>query len=176
MNPQKKAQIRQLLKDFEGTKPSLEALMTYCERHKMEVVSPGDLEDYRFQAEHDARLTEVYPKVLAVLTKLIPETFFETEEETQARKKNNAQVEVEVAQVLEDSGLWYQEGNITPAVIGQMLAGTMEATKNRLNNMGAGAITHYAKQYFGNALTIKSLAEYFRAEQEKSQNPAKPSA
>src|SRR6476661_405604 len=76
-----RAHIYQIITHFKGGPVTNDALLAYCNRHKLEPISEGVYQDWLFQFNHDARMTNLVPAVLNVLAKYkhVPEALGENE-------------------------------------------------------------------------------------------------
>ena len=168
MDAEHKKKIGELLTAFEGKVVTNELLDAYCKRHHIEpVMVMSQYEDYIFQFQHDRRFTTVMPLLLNALQKLTQPEEFVSPEEHKKFMANNDMIELEMAKILEDNGILWDEAQGLISNFGILIAGVIERTKNRVKNMGEATMLHVTTEQLGKPLTLKALSTRFAEEAEK---------
>ena len=168
MDAIQKEKIAEMLKSFKVKLVTNDLLDAYCKRHKIvPSLVMSQYEDYLFQFEHDERFTKIMPLMMAALSGLRQPPEFCTPEEYKAVQDNNSKIENDLAGVLEENGILWEEGVQLLGNFGILLASCVERSKNGVKNMGEATMRHIAEQQLGTPLTIKMLTDYYRKVAEK---------
>ena len=154
-------QLHILMEQFQGKEFTDEEVAEFCKKHKIEPVSAGKLKDMMYAEEFDTRLEEIYPKVIGVLAKINRVHEYEDPETAEKLVKENEDLAIEIAQVIEDSGMLYIETSFLQT-LGKDLSMILQSAENRINNMGAMVFHEVSKKYIADPLTVKALATKHR--------------
>ncbi len=162
MDGARRIQIKAIVEHFRGKAVSNGALKEFCERNKYEPLSEGDYQDWLFQYEHDERVKAALPAIFAELSKFqyVPELCGDIER--QAISKANGEIEVRIAELMEEHGVLYNEIEVFTKNLGSAFMALMENAGTRASNTCAAAVSTLAKKTFGELLTLKKLSDYHR--------------
>lgn len=169
-----KGHIGEIIANFRDKPVNQNLLKSFCERNKYEVITPGQLEEYIGQQEHDERVNSALPFIFAELAKYqhIPE--FVSDERRKSIVAANEDIEWKVAKIIEDTNLPYgREIDVVFGNLARAMHGIFNNAGTRMNNMCASALSAIAKEKFGAVITVKQLATYYRESELKPQKPAK---
>lgn len=143
--------------------PTAETLDEYCKRTGIEPIGVGDYSDWKYQVEHDERVTRTLPRIMAVLSKLQNAPELESQAVRDAIHKANDQLEVEICAIIEEEGILYSEVDLVTGLLGGNLKQMLDAVATRIGNAAGRVLTDTAKERYGDPLTVKALGEAHRA-------------
>jgi hypothetical protein len=147
-----------LIQHFKGKLVTDEVLLEYCNLNHMQPITAGVYSDLLFQYNYDVRVSELVPKVLALLQqyKHIPE--FSAQADREAQAEINRGLADGICLAIEDSGMLYTEVDVFVGYMGDILKGLVQEAGRGANNMAARALKDNAEKQFGSPLTVKALA------------------
>lgn len=160
MTEPQRAEIRNIVDHFRGQKVAQEVLSQYCERMHFEPIVVGDLADYTYQVEHDERVNELFPKILAELQRIkyVPE--FADEKVRKAIREENDLVRVSVTQLMEEHAIPYRIVNTLGSELGNIVGQTIEMAGTTAFNKALDVMLHIAREKFGGEFNMKHAADY----------------
>lgn len=134
----------------------------FCNVKGFKVVTLGAYEDFKFQYEHDRRLEALVPAIMEAFLKYrnVPELAKDDE-----RKKiidANTHLSTEIAKLMEDHGILYQEIDLVTETLGSVIKAIFTDAGKRANNMCSTMLAHTAREKYGETLALKTLGEAYR--------------
>lgn len=160
MNGPRRAEVRVIVDQFRGRKPEYEEIEQFCKRLKMEPVTPGELDDYTAQLEHDEVVSSLFPKILSELQKLRYEPEFAPEAERKAAREANDEVRVSITKLFEQHALSYRLVDGVANELGQMVGQTIAMAGTTAFNKALDVLLHLARERFGADFNMKHAADY----------------
>ena len=157
-------QLLQIVEHFDGKPITNEVIREFCNLHKLDYVSVGVIEDWRFQYGSDKRVATFMPAALAVLMKYKPVPELMGEQERMKIIAENEQLSVEMCKLLEENGILYQEIDLVCKNMGSIAQSIFVDAGSRANNMASTMLAFTAKKTYGDPLTVKALGEAYRTE------------
>lgn len=157
-------EVRAILAHFASTNIPVtnDLLLEYCNLQKFTPISAGVYSDYLFAQGHDARLDGLLPDLLALLAKIrnIPE--LSSDAEAQAIATTNEDIQEQIAFLMEDKGILYQDVELVTKGLGDVLKRALDGVGRAINNNAAKALMAAAVEKYGDPLTLKALGEATR--------------
>ena len=159
----KPEQIKQILAHFKDKPVTNAVLKEYCNLKHFDLIVMSQYDDYLFQQEHDERVTNALSHIFKELSqyKYIPTFISDGDKKTM--NEANEDIEWKIAKVLEDNGILYREIDLLTKNLANSFQAIMENAGRRADNMCAVVLSTLAKEKFGDPLTLKPMAEYYRA-------------
>lgn len=160
MTETRRAEVRQIVDEFQDKKVTQDLLTAYCERMKFEPLTLGDFEDYKYQVEHDAMVSVLFPKILAEIQKITYVPEFATEAERKKIRDANDEVRVSVTKLLEEHAVPYRLVSTLTTELGRMVGSTIEMAGTTAFNKSLEVLLHLAHAKFGADFNMKHAADY----------------
>ncbi len=146
-----------LAKHFVGKTFNDKLVVDFCKRKKIAVTDAGSVEDFIYAVDYDNRMTILLPLITAELTKLEYAGEYVSDSERKRIGDANDDISKNIAQILEDNGMWYRETNLLQSLAGD-IAEIFATAERRINNMGATVLAEIAQEKLGDPLTLKAMA------------------
>lgn len=173
----KHTEIKEIVEHFRGTPVTNNSLAEFCNLKHFELITESQYADYLFQQEHDERVSNVLGGIFEELSHFRYIPTFISDAEKKKLNEANEDIEWKIAKILEDNGVLYKEIDILTKNLANACQAIVENAGRRANNMCAVVLSTLAKEKFGDPLSLKPLAEYYRVkakelgiELHKSQN------
>ncbi len=161
-------QIRQIVEHFDGKPVTNEVVREYCNLHKLEYISAGAIEDWRFQFASDMRVAKFVPAALKVIQKYVPVPELMGEDDRKKLIDQNDLLSVELCQMMSEHGILYQEIDLVCKNIGNVLQSIFNDAAVRANNMASVMLANAAEDKYGRPLTVKALVEGYAVAAKKN--------
>lgn len=160
---QRQLQILDIFKNFNFfPKVSNALLKSYTERKGYDMLTAGEYEDHLYQYQHDERALVIVPKLLELLQRYQYTPDYIGDAEKARIKKENAELEMEMADICAQNGLEYREIDAMIKNFGEVLNAIFSNTAQRMNNMCGTVIATVAQEHFDNGLKVSELAKWYR--------------
>lgn len=106
--------IGEIIANFHGQDKVTDAeIAEYCNANNITPISSDELEDYRYQVEHDARYLACFKDIMIdVLPEIKLENMFMNEEQKKEMNAHNDALSGEVVKIMEKHGVNYGEHNV----------------------------------------------------------------
>ncbi len=156
-------EMKKIIEGFRGKKVSNILLKGFGERHGLPVIGEEEYSDWLFAYEHDERLRNVLPQVMAALAKWTYPGGFLDETDTKEISAKNKAVELEICEIMCKGGVLYQEIDMLTKNVGEALHGLLVNAGVRSSNMCAAVFAHTTKEKYGHTLPLSVLADAHKA-------------
>ena len=158
----KHEQIKEILEAFRSNAVTQDVLKAFCERKHFELITTDQYSDYLFQQEHDERVQKVLAGIFTELSQFRYVPTFISDADKKKLNEANEDIEWKIAKILEENGVLYKEIDILTKNLANACQAIVENAGRRANNMCAVVLSTLAKEKFGDPLSLKPLAEYYR--------------
>lgn len=145
---------------FRNSPLTQDVLNEYCNLHKIEPVMVGDFSDYKYQVEHDERMSKMYPLVLAEISKIrwIPE--FAPVSVRKAAKEGNDMVRINIVKLFEEHEIPYRLVDTLGQEMGREVGQTITMAGTTAFNKALEVMLLVAQKEFGGEFNMKHAADY----------------
>lgn len=146
-----------LAETFKGKNFNDKVVKSFCERSKIAVTDAGNVQDFIYQLDFDERMEKVVPLVFAELAKFQYQKEYISDEARAKVRKNNSDIAINIAKVVEDNKMLYTETFILKSWV-DVVTMILSESERRITNMGAKVLSEMAQEKLGTPLTLASLA------------------
>ena len=160
MNSIQREQVLRIVEHFSGKTVTQDTLDEFCNLHKFEKYSVGQISDYEFQINHDKVIAVIFPLILAEVQKLryVPE--YDTVANIKAIEAQNEEVQIEIAKILEEHAIKYRFVVKMTEDLASLVGRTIEQSGTIIFNRASEVLRRIAHDKYGEEFNAKHARDY----------------
>lgn len=160
MDEKRREEVRRIVDRFKGKAISQNVIEEFCNLHKIEPVTVGELSDYIYQVEHDEKVGTLFPLILKELCNLRYQPEFADQKVRKEINERNDEVRVNITKLLEEHAIPYRLVNSLGEELGNFVGGKIASAGQTAFNKALEVMLLLAKDKFGEEFNMKHVADY----------------
>lgn len=154
--------ILEVVNTFRDKPVSQEALNEFCTRRNIEPMTLGTLDDHIYQVKHDERMANIYPLVLAELSKIKYYGEYMSKSQIKNRVEELDAIEDAIVKIFTDAELPYRLISTAVKELDGIINKMLETSKTRVTNLCVGVMMKITEKHFGDKeFTVGNAQSYY---------------